>query len=163
MTNDAWRRARSDAPYQRKANVIGAIAVGRAPRDRGTPSRFIRHSSFFIRASPRISQRKTRGVDFIFTRLRHLSSGSVHSSSAQRMADFPPAIFFPIKTSSVLSLSNGSRSQRPTTKLNSCAPSAKRTKPFARITAAGRLSANRSKQSREKVFLELNVNHSNSK
>src|SRR5437899_8065229 len=140
MTNDAWRRARSDAPYQRKANVLGAIAVGRAPRDRGTPSRFIRHSSFV---------------------LRHCLTA--HWSSSRRIDFFSAAIFFPIKTRSVRSDSNGSNSQRPTTKLNSCAPSAKRTKPFARITAAGRLSANRSKQSREKVFFELNVNHSNSK
>src|ERR1700719_4152429 len=49
MTNDAWRRARSDASYQRRANVLGAVAVGRAVLC--TPSRFIRHSSFLIRAS----------------------------------------------------------------------------------------------------------------
>ncbi len=47
MTNDAWRRARSDAPYQRKANALGAVAVGRAVLC--TPSRFIRHSSLFNR------------------------------------------------------------------------------------------------------------------
>src|SRR5438552_7853662 len=92
--------------------------------------------------------------------LRHFFP--VHSSSVRRIASFSAAIFFPIKTSSVLFVSKGSNSQRPATKLKRYAPSAKRTKPFARITVGGRLSANRSKQSREKVLSDLNVNESNS-
>src|SRR5437667_1711211 len=92
--------------------------------------------------------------------LRHFST--MHSASAPRIVDFSAAIFFPIKTSSVLFVSKGSNSQRPATKLKRYAPSAKRTKPFARITVGGRLSANRLKQSREKVLSDLNVNESNS-
>jgi hypothetical protein len=40
------RRARSDAPYQQKANVRDALAVGRAVLC--TPSDFIRHSLFLL-------------------------------------------------------------------------------------------------------------------
>src|SRR6266545_7558212 len=94
--------------------------------------------------------------------LRHLLSGCAHSSSSWRIADFFAVIFLPMKTKSVRCVSNGSKSQRPATKLKSCAPLGKSTKPFARCTLAGRLSAKRSKQSREKVFSELNVNDANS-
>src|SRR5205823_3190503 len=94
--------------------------------------------------------------------LRASSFLLAHSSSAWRIASFSAAIFFPIKTSSVRSVSNGSKSQRPATKLKSCAATDKRTKPFARTMHAGKLSANRSKQSREKILSELNANDSNS-
>src|SRR6266516_7752959 len=92
--------------------------------------------------------------------LRHFST--MHSASASRIVDFCSAIFFPIKTSLVLSVSKGSNSQRPAMKLKSCAPSPKRTKPFDRSMLAGRPSAKRSKQAREKVLSEVNVNDSNS-
>src|SRR5215471_19183736 len=42
-----------------------------------------------------------------------------------------------MNTNSVQSVSNGSSSQRPATKLKSCPPSAKRTKPLARKNFAG--------------------------
>src|SRR6266480_7408136 len=87
---------------------------------------------------------------------------TVHFSSARRTADFSAAIPFPIQTSTVRSALNGSKSQRPATKLKSCMLSGKRTKPFARSTLLGRASAKPSKQSREKVLSELNVNDSNS-
>src|ERR1700730_12953432 len=108
-----------------------------------------------------------RFVTRVWSFLRHKSFGfrrfsARHSSSAWTMVDFSVAMFFPMKTSSVRSASNGSNSQRPATKLKSCTLSGKRTKPFARITFAGRVSAKRSKQSREKTLSEVNVNDSNS-
>src|SRR6266498_1177502 len=101
-------------------------------------------------------------VIWVSSFLRHLSFLAAHSFSAGTIADFSAVIFLPIKTSSVSDVSNGSNSQRPATKLKSCAPSGKRMKPFARSTFAGRLSAKASKQSREKILSELNVNDSNS-
>src|SRR5882724_6558964 len=97
-----------------------------------------------------------------WTVLRHFLSCRTHSSSARRIADFWAAISLPMKTSWVSADSNGSRSQRPATKLKSCEESSKRTKPFARYTLLGRPSAKRSKQSREKVSSDVNVNDSNS-
>src|SRR5437763_6848162 len=87
---------------------------------------------------------------------------AMHSSSASRIACFSDAMFFPMNTNSVSRALNGSKSQRPATKLKSCAPSANRTKPFARTTFAGRLFAKRAKQSREKIFSDLKANDSNS-
>src|SRR6266540_4734666 len=94
--------------------------------------------------------------------LRHFLSCRTHSSSARRIADFCAAISLPMKTSWVSADSNRSRSQRPATKLKSCEESSKRTKPFARYTLLGRPPAKRSKQSREKLLSDVNVNDSNS-
>src|SRR6266550_8369616 len=102
-------------------------------------SSFLRHSSFV---------------------LRHFSA--MHSLSARRIASLSAPIFLPMNTSSVRSNSNGSSSQRPATKLKSCAPSAKRMKPFARTTLAGRPFAKLSKESREQILLEVNAKDSNS-
>src|SRR5882672_1429560 len=85
-----------------------------------------------------------------------------HFFSAWRIVDFRAAISLPIKTNWVSLNSNGSKSQRPATKLKSCEESSKRTKPFARYTLAGRLSAKRSKQLRENFLSEVNVKDSNS-
>src|SRR6266850_441937 len=108
--------------------------------------------SFVIRVSSFL-----RNSTFV---LRHLVT--LHPSNASRIADFSASSFLPMKTSPVCSASNGSSSQRPATKLKSCAPSAKRMKPFARITLAGRPFAKPSKQSREKILPEVNANDSNS-
>src|SRR5882724_70666 len=94
--------------------------------------------------------------------LRHFWSCCAHSSSARRIADFWAAISLPMKTSWVSADSKGSKSQRPATKLKSCEESSKRTKPFARYTLLGRPSARCSKQSREKLLSDVNVNDSNS-
>src|SRR4029453_15179671 len=94
--------------------------------------------------------------------LRHFLSCCAHSSSSRRIADFWAAISLPMKTSWVSADSKGSISQRPATKLKSCEESSKRTKPFARYTLLGRPCAKCSKQSREKVSSDVNVNDSNS-
>src|SRR5439155_26134219 len=106
-----------------------------------------------------------RASDFVILAsgfLRHWLFGRAHSSSTRRIACFCAAIFFPMKTSNVSADSNGSKSQRPATKIKSCAPSAKRTNPFARYTFVGRQSAKRSKQSRATYFSEVNANDLNS-
>src|ERR1051325_8504046 len=92
--------------------------------------------------------------------LRHFLT--THSLSARKIASFSAAILLPINTSSVFSDSNGSSSHRPATKLNSCAPSAKRMKPLARTTLVGRPFAKSWKQSREKILPDVNAKDSNS-
>src|SRR6476660_7417536 len=94
--------------------------------------------------------------------IRISSFGNVHPSNPPRIADFSASNFLPMKTSSVRSASNGASAQRPATKLKSCAPSAKRMKPLARTTLAGRPFTKPSKQSREKNLLEVNEKDSNS-
>src|SRR4029078_1106317 len=104
------------------------------------------------------------------------SSTSLEMTSIEKFSRYSSQVFnastivsrsdktlLPIKTSSVSLASTGSNSQRPATKLKSCAASEKRMKPFARITFADSPFTKRSKQSREKILSELNVSDSNSR